>query len=79
MSINLGALDILLGCIGRKLALGELRDTIECLGVRVVVVVNGNDLVLPGLLQNIDDVRACMSTANVNTVSSSNAKQVLPM
>ena len=59
--IDLCAVLLLWWCVGREGVARELGDALEGLGRRVVVVIDGDDLVSPHLLQCKNDVRACGS------------------
>lgn len=56
--IYLCALELEVCGVRGKLALGQLGDADESLGFGIVVVVNRDDLVAPGLLQGVDDMGA---------------------
>ena len=56
VGIYLGALKFPLSGVGWKLAPRQLGDTVKGFGPGVVVVVDRDDLVLPGFLQHVDDV-----------------------
>lgn len=50
------ALELPLSGVGWKLAPRQLGDSVKGFGPGVVVVVDRDDFVLPGLLQHVDDV-----------------------
>ena len=56
--VDLGAVAVLRGRVGGEGVARELRHALEGLGRRVVVVVDGDDLVPARLLKREDDVRA---------------------
>ena len=58
MYVDLGAVLVLRGRVGGEGIARDLCDALEGLGGRVVVVVDGDDLVSPRLLQRENDVRA---------------------